>query len=259
MKGFIYICLLLAMPFAAMAQNTKKQGDDAYAYAESIKNDNDARYAKYTEAINIYETVIAEQGGSLPLYYNLGNAYFRINELGKAILNYERALRIDANDKDAKFNLQIAQSNIADKIPQDEVPFYKNWWNSFASLFSKDAWGVIGVITFIGMLVALFFMFFRNHSRVTSLGIAIPCFVITVLANLSAYSLDSSDGLAEAIVMDEMVIIRSSPNDSGTELTEIHEGLKVNVVDEVKDWVKIEADNGNRVVGWVKVISLERI
>ena len=146
MKKIIYICLLLALPLSIMAQETveytKKQGDEAYA---------DARY---TDAITIYESVLAKQGASLSLYYNLGNAYYRNNQPGKAILNYERALRIDANDEDAKANLEFVQSRIVDKIPQDEVPFYKKWGNAIAGIFSQNVWAIIGIITFVGMLVA---------------------------------------------------------------------------------------------------------
>ena len=251
MKRIIYICLLLAVPFISLAQeslgSTKEQGDAAYAEK------------RYADAIAIYETLLEEQGSTLPLHYNLGNAYFKTNQFGKAILNYERALRIDANDEDTNANLEIAQGAIKDKIPQDEVPFYKRWWQGFTGIFSKDLWGVIGVITFIGVLVALFFYFFRKEMRHTSLVIAIVCVVFTILANVPAGSLASVNDSPEAVIMDEMVFIRNAPDDSGTELTKIHEGLKVKVIDEVKDWVKIEADNGNRIIGWVKSKSLERI
>ena len=128
MKKIIYVFLLLTAPFAAFSQDgngyDKELGDAAYA--ESNFND----------AITIYEAVIAEQGGSLPLYYNLGNAYYRTNQPGKAILNYERALKIDANDEDTKANLEFVQSKIVDKIPQDDVPFFKEWSNAFFNLFS---------------------------------------------------------------------------------------------------------------------------
>lgn len=251
MKKIIYICLLLALPLSIMAQETveytKKQGDEAYA---------DARY---TDAITIYESVLAKQGASLSLYYNLGNAYYRNNQPGKAILNYERALRIDANDEDAKANLEFVQSRIVDKIPQDEVPFYKKWGNAIAGIFSQNVWAIIGIITFVGMLVATFFYYFRNRRRAVLLVTIILCLLITIIANISAYSLNSSDASDEAVIMDEMVIVKSSPDSSGTELTKIHEGLKVKIIDEIVDWVKIEADNGNSVTGWVKSQTLERI
>lgn len=255
MKKIISALLLLLMPFAAIAQDftgqvyTKELGDSAYAQS------------RFADAITIYENVIAEQGGSLPLYYNLGNAYYRTNEPGKAILNYERALRIDANDEDTKANLEFVQSKIVDTIPEDEIPFYKEWGNAVSSLFAKDTWGIIAVVAFAIMLIILFFFFFKNNARGLSFGIAFACLAITIVANMSARNLGSKDdGMSEGVVLDEMVVVKSSPDSSGTELTKIHEGLKVTIIDDaIEDWVKIEANNGNRVVGWIRTKSMERI
>lgn len=255
MKKIISAFLLLLMPFAAISQDvaghtsTKELGDSAYAASQ------------FADAITIYETVIAEQGASLPLYYNLGNAYYRTHQFGKAILNYERALRIDANDEDTKANLELVQSRIIDSIPQDEVPFYQEWGNAISSLFSKDTWGVIGIVAFAMMLATIFFLIFRNNTRGILLGISISCLVVTIVANVSARSLGNKGfSMPEGVILDEMVLVKSSPDSSGTELTKIHEGLKVTIIDNtLTDWVKIEANNGNRVIGWIKTKSMERI
>ena len=254
MKRIISIFLLSITSFIAFSQEnenvyTKELGDKAYAEA------------RYDDAVAIYEAVIAEEGATLPLYYNLGNAYYRTNNPGKAILNYERALSIDADDEDVKANLQFVQSMIVDKIPQDEVPFYKVWGRAFAGMFSKDTWGVIAVVTFITMLIALFFAIFKRNTRKISIIIASVCLLFTILSNVSAFSF-ANRGMdtPQGVILDEMVVVKSSPESSGTELTKIHEGLKVTIIDDtLDDWVKIEANNGNRVVGWIKKKSMERI
>ena len=250
MKKIISTLLLLVLPFAAFSQEvTKELGDKAYAES------------RFNEAIDIYEAVIAGQGASLPLYYNLGNAYFRTNQPGKAILNYERALLIDANDEDTKANLEFVQSKIVDKIPQDEVPFYTVWGRSISSLFSKDTWGIIGFASFVMMLAMLFFNLFKSNTRKISLFVIGISLLFTIIANVSAYSLGKSNsGMPEGVILDEMVVVKSSPENAGTELTKIHEGLKVLIIDDtLADWVKIEANNGNRVVGWIKSKSMEHI
>ena len=175
MKRIISIFLLSITSFIAFSQEngnvyTKELGDKAYAEA------------RYDDAVAIYEAVIAEEGATLPLYYNLGNAYYRTNNPGKAILNYERALSIDADDEDVKANLQFVQSMIVDKIPQDEVPFYKVWGRAFAGMFSKDTWGVIAVVTFITMLIALFFAIFKRNARKISIIIASVCLLFTTMS-----------------------------------------------------------------------------
>ena len=254
MKRIISIFLLSITSFIAFSQEnesiyTKELGDKAYAEA------------RYDDAVSIYEALIAEKGATLPLYYNLGNAYYRTNNPGKAILNYERALQIDADDEDTKANLQFVQSMIVDKIPQDEVPFYKVWGRAFAGIFSKDTWGVIAVVTFITMLIAFFLVIFKRNFRTISIIIASVCLLFTILANVSAFSLANREtDTPQGVILDEMVVVKSSPESSGTELTKIHEGLKITIIDDTLDeWVKIEANNGNRVVGWIKKKSMERI
>ena len=111
------------------------------------------------------------------------------------------------------------------------------------------------------MLVMLFIALFKSNLRKVSLAVAVIAFVIAAVANISAFNIDSkTDGMPEGVILDEMVVVKSSPDASGTELTKTHEGLKVVILDNVlSDWVKIEANNGNRVVGWVKKKSLEQI
>lgn len=253
MKKNISVFLFIIIPFFAVSQEnvgyTKELGDKAYSES------------RYNDAIDIYEAVIAEQGASLPLYYNLGNAYYRSNQPGKAILNYERALSIDAFDEDTRANLEFVQEKIVDNVPVDEIPFYKEWGNSLISLLSKDAWAIVGIVAFVVMLLTLFFYLFSNNTRKISLTLVTISLAITVISNISAYNLGKSGNeLPKGIILDEMVVVKSSPDSSGTELTKIHEGLKVTIIDDaLSDWVKIEADNGNRVVGWVKTKSLERI
>ena len=250
MKKIILLLLLFVTPAVTFSQEyTKELGDKAYAES------------KFDEAITIYEAVIAEKGASLPLYYNLGNAYYRSNQPGKAILNYERALKIDANDEDTKANLEFVQSKIVDKIPQDEVPFYTQWGNALFSIFSKDTWGVIGIVSFTVMLIMLFVYLFKGNMRKISLVLVVIALLFTIIANISAFNLEKRvSEKSEGVILDEMVVVKSSPDSSGTELTKIHEGLKVLIIDDaLSDWVKIEADNGNRVVGWIKTKSIERI
>ncbi len=252
MKNIISAFLFLTLPFVAVSQENptaKELGDKAYAES------------RYGDAVAIYETALAEQGPSLALYYNLGNAYYRTNQPGKAILNYERALRIDANDEDTKANLEFVQSAIVDTIPQDDFPFFRQWSNTLFRLFSKDTWGVIGIVSFIAMLAMLFLYLFENKARKLSFTVAVISLLFVVIANIAAFGLSGSgDDMPAGVILDEMAVVKSSPDSYGTELTKIHEGLKVTIIDDtLADWVKIEANNGNRVVGWIKAKSLERI
>ena len=107
----------------------------------------------------------------------------------------------------------------------------------------------------------LFLYIFKSNARRISMMVVVISLLFVILANVSAAALSGSgDELPEGIILDEMVVVKSSPDSYGTELTKIHEGLKVVIIDDtLADWVKIEANNGNRVVGWVKAKSLEQI
>jgi tetratricopeptide (TPR) repeat protein len=189
MKNIISAFLFLILPFAAVSQENptaKEQGDKAYAES------------RFADAVSIYETVLAEQGPSQALYYNLGNAYYRTNQPGKAILNYERALRIDANDEDTKANLEFVQSTVVDTIPQDDVPFFRQRSNALFGIFSKDTWRVIAVVSFFTMLAMLFLYLFKRNARRFSLTIVVMSLLFVVIANVAAFGLSGgSNNLPE--------------------------------------------------------------
>ena len=149
MKNIIYTLLLLVMPFMATAQETKT--------AEYSKALGDSAYsqARYDDAIRIYEAVIAKDGGSVELYYNLGNSFVRNNMVGKAILNYERALRISPTDKDTKANLEYALTMTKDEVAEQYELFLTAWFKAIVNTMGITAWAVIGVVAFILLLLSL--------------------------------------------------------------------------------------------------------
>ena len=264
MKRTIYILLLLVcLPLLATAQEESTQ--EIVTEKTATKNAGDEAYSqeRYQEAIEVYEEVLQKGGETLELHYNLGNAYYRNNMIGEAILNYERALKIDPTDDATKFNLDFAYGRIKDEIPQADKIFFIEWGRAFVNMFSINTWAVIAIVTFILLLAAVLLIMFGKSIAIrrTSVIIAILSFIITLSANISAYNIytvmtDDSN----AIVMKEEVNVKSSPDNSGTVLIKIHEGRKVRILDDtIKDWVEIEVDNGKLIVGWVPSYTIERV
>ena len=255
MKNLIYILLLLAMPFMATAQETKTPecnkalGDSAYSQA------------RYDDAIRIYETVIANDGGSVELYYNLGNSFFRNNMIGKAILNYERALRISPTDKDTKANLEYALTMTKDEVAEQYELFLAAWFKAIVNTMGITAWAVIGVVAFILLLLCLLLFFFNRKVgiRKTALVFVIFSVFVTIFANIAAthiYNYMNND--SEAVVMREEAYLKSTPDNSGTELVKIHEGRKVKIIDDtMREWKEVELEEGT--VGWLPAAAIERI
>lgn len=260
MNRTAYILLML-LPLVSVAQDkvpadneqpvaySKAMGDSAY-----VNND-------YETAIDIYEAVIANEGEAAELYYNLGNAYYKSNEIAKAILNYERALLLSPSDNDVRFNLELAQSKTVDKVSEGYNIFFMVWIEAIINLMSMTAWAVIGITSFILLLAALLMLFFSNSISVRRLGFAVSIIMLclTIFSNLAAFShyKKQTDRVA-AIIISPSVTAKSTPDNSGTNLFVLHEGRKVKIADDsMKGWKKIELEDGN--VGWIPTEALEKI
>lgn len=125
--------------------------------------DANTQYAEgnYAEAVIQYEQIVTTQP-SAEVYYNLGNAYFKQGELANAILAYERALRHDPTHKDAKHNLQFAQSRIIDNIQDTQSFFLSNWLKSIRNALSLQTWIILSIALFVYTLIALFLFAFSQ-------------------------------------------------------------------------------------------------
>ena len=269
MKTISYIMLFMMLSFTAsamQAENTEtapvNQPMQVTAEAAASKKSGDEAYdqKQYAKAIDIYETVIEENGATSQLLYNLGNAYFRSNETGKAILCYERALRIDPTDEEIKANLEFAQNHIRDEVLEQHEIFFVAWFYAFVGLLGVNAWAIVAVSAFMLFLTGIVvFLLVRNRGmRSIGLVMAVGGLMVSVFGNIAAlltYNTLTDD--TQAIVMKEEVTMMSAPG-SSTALVKIHEGRKVTVTDDsIEDWKEIQLEDGT--IGWVKRNDIERI
>ena len=219
-----------------------------------------ANYAEgnYTEAVQQYQEVLAEQP-SAEVYYNLGNAYFKQGELSQSILAYERALRLKPTMKDAKHNLQFAQTRIVDNIPDTQSFFLSSWLKTVRNSLNQQAWIIFSISLFVFALVGFFFFAFSRTIwlRKTAFYTSLVALLISICACANAGSLHKRDSLrAEAIITQGIVNAKASPDRSGTDLFTIHEGTKVRITDVIGDWCCIHVGNN---IGWMQLAHLERI
>ena len=233
---------------SARAELNKALGDSAYSAGD------------YTTAVDVYERLLAD-GESAALYYNLGNAYFKEDDMARAILNYERALRLAPADKDIRFNLELVRSKTIDRTSERVEIFFVRWFRNFASLLSLDGWARVGIVLFVLFLamVALCVFGKKRNLRKTSLVLALVLLVLTISANAIGHSQKRHLTVrTEAIVMQPSVVVRSTPSASGTELFVIHEGRKVTITDDsMQAWKEIVLEDSN--VGWIETKALEVI
>lgn len=222
--------------------------------------DANAQYAEgnYAEAATQYEQILQEQP-TAEVYYNLGNAYFKQGELAQSILAYERALRLKPSFKDAKHNLQFAQSRIIDNIEDTQSFFLSNWLKAIRNALSQRVWMVGSIILFIMALVGFFLFAFSQTLwlRKTAFYCSVVALVVSVMACANAGSLYQRDTQrSEAIITQGIVNAKSSPDRSGNDLFTVHEGTKVEIHEVIGDWCCVHVGNN---IGWMPLEYLERI
>ena len=246
-KTSAVILLMLLLPVGAHAV-TKAEADSAYVRGE------------YQQAIKDYEALL-KNGASADLYYNLGNAYYRSENITRAVLNYERALLLSPGDRDIRFNLQLARSKTIDKIVPESEMFFITWYHALVNLMSVDGWARTAIFALALVIVLSLVYLFSGQIWLRKIGFfgGITMLALFVLANVFAsqqkQSLMHRKG---AIVVSSSVTVKSTPATNGTDLFILHEGTKVSIKDgSMKDWKEIRLADGKE--GWIKSKEIEMI
>ena len=214
----------------------------------------------YKEAILTYEKILADGNTAAEVYFNLGNSYFKENDLSTAILNYERARTINPGDEDVIFNLRMAYNSTVDKIEPVPILFYQRWWQSLIHIFSPGTWSIIAIsLIWITLFAGIVYLFAAtaNGKRNAFLCTLTLLFISMAIFYLSYSSHRAIYGKNEAIILASTSYIRSSPDVKSTKLFMLHEGTKVIIIDDQKDWKQIKIANGN--VGWIEKDAIEKI
>ena len=240
--------LVAASCLDAAAMATKANADKAYA-AEH-----------YQQAIADYEELL-KQGANADIYYNLGNAYYRTNNLTRAIINYERAALLAPGDADVRFNLQLARSKTIDKITPESEMFFFNWYRQFVNLMSVDGWAKTALWALALAIVFALTYLFAERLLLRKLGfyggmLLVLLFVVSnIMAHQQKAKLTHRTG---AIVVAPSVQIKSTPSKNGTDLFNLHEGTRIDIIDgSMKQWKEIRIADGKS--GWIESSKMEII
>ncbi|MCK9641211.1 MAG: tetratricopeptide repeat protein [Prolixibacteraceae bacterium] len=215
---------------------------------------------KYAAAVKTYEAVSAKGLESFELYYNLGNALYKSNNITYAILNYERALKLSPGNEDALFNLNMAKRQVVDNIDLLPEPGFLRWWHELISSRPADSWGTHSLITFFLFLILVALFLFATTIRNKQLTFWLA--VVALSYSLLTFSFGSSQRSKlvhhnSGVITERSVRMKGSPSETGTELFILHEGLSVQITDKLGDWIEIRLADGNK--GWVKEGALIRI
>lgn len=243
--SILIVMLGLALPASAI---TKENADTEY------------KKGNYQQAIKDYKELL-KAGTSAEVYYNLGNAYYRTDNITYAILCYERALLLSPSNDDIQFNLQLAQSKTIDKISPEPQMFLVKWYKSLVNLQSINSWAATSIVSLVLAFVLLAVYLFFGKVLVRKIGFygSIFFFCIFVLGNMCAYQqkiqFDSRTG---AIVVVPSLQLKKVPDNKSSNIAVIHEGTRVDIIDDsMKNWKYVRL--GDNREGWLHVSQIEKI
>lgn len=258
MKHVLLIIAFLTVSFGLAAQSAAQRADSAY-------NKED-----YRLAISLYIEDLATHGPDAQVYYNLGNAYYRNGNMGRAVLSYERSLRLDPTDADARHNLEFVRSRIQDR-PEDDTSFLATLHHNILGSMTANAWAWTALVLFVLFLGAAALYIFSSGVMLRKAGFFGGIILLFVFGYALYVALDSA-AIARshnyAVVTAPSTMLSSSPRPSRTStdrVVSIHEGTTVEIVDSVATpddpvspmWYNVKVNNATR--AWLRASDVERI
>ena len=251
MKRYIFVlslALVSVLTQAASLAEMKTLADTAYVQSD------------YEKAVKLYGK-LAEQSPDAEVFYNLGCAYYRLDDIAHSVLWFERALKLDPSNKDVLFNLELARTKTIDKIiPQHEFILF-TYFRSMTNWFSLRTWTIIGLLSFVIMLLSLL-LFWGSGSiivRKVAFSSAVLLLLISVLANVCALQQKNFKQVhTSGIITSPAVTVKSTPADNGNDLFVLHEGSKVEILDSsLNEWCEVTIADGKQ--GWIPKKSFDLI
>lgn len=202
-------------------------------------------------AIEKYELIRSNGMESGELYYNLANAYYKINKLGRARLNYERALEILEGDEAVEQNLELLKSRLVDQIEEPPRLLITEWWMTIINMYNMQTLAIV-LLTFLWLTLisAGIFIYFRKRGRIKFKGIFLSflfcmIFVLTIWLN-KIYLFETEK---HGVILIPTVTVYAEPAENTTELFVIHEGTEVSILRSSGNWLEVRLIDGK--TGWL--------
>lgn len=248
MKRFFAIIVLFIISINVYSNNVDNLADSAQNYFMQ---------SRYDESLQLYDSIIKLGYSSTDLYYNVGNCYYRTNDLANSIYYYEKALILDPSNEDAEFNLKIANQQLKQNIEPVPVPFYTEWGTSILNIMSSDAWTIFNIVVLVLLMAGIaVYLFIDNITfQKTGFAVAAVCLVLFVFTAVCAYKSSTVITDNKYAIVFEQSMVMSSPNSDAVNSFEICEGLKVSVTDSANNMYNIKLADGKE--GWIKAADIK--
>ena len=258
-------CLLIGLGmFGMLSASSSAMAQEAPAKSEtiqSLKQKADDAYSKgkYLDAIESYEAAL-KKGKSANLYYNLGNAYYRTDNVTRAIINYEKARLLAPGDDDIIHNLEVARSKTIDNIQPGEKIFFKVWYENIKTSMGIDTWATLSLVSLVvALLLFLVYLFVKNMMlRKVAFYLSVALVIVFILGNVFASQLkDYTINSKCAVIVSPTATAKKTPTEQGADACILHEGTRGDVIDALKGWYEIRLADG--IEGWISEKDVEVI
>ena len=255
--GLLGLLLWAALPSTLHAQRSKLPVD----YAQQLYAEGNLLYQReqYEEAIHTYEQILSLPYEAWEVYYNLGNAYFKTGAYSKAILSFERAARLDPDNAEIKQNLALSRSKITNE--REALPdfFLKKTWQKVVYFLSPDTWAVSLIVLAAALLlcVSAYYLSERFQIRRAAFYGILVLVVAAFIALMACISARKARFKAEAVIMVPQSEVKARPEATSETQYLLHEGNKVEILNEIAPYGKIRMSDGNQ--GWIPLSDMERI
>ncbi len=239
--------VFLLFPILFFGQTSFEQANELY------------QEERFEEAAQEYEQILQSGEHSVELYFNLGNAYYKLNQIAPAIYNYEKALLLSPNNA-VKNNLKFAQNMAIDDIKELPKVGFANWVSGFTSVYHYDTWAKIAVgFSFLLLLSFIGYYFLKKIIVKRVLFSMMIMFLVFSMLSMLIASFEKNQVQSDhpAIVFAESVVVKAEPKESANNLAVIHEGAKVYIVDSVDNYYKVELLNGTE--GWLAKTAVKTL
>lgn len=203
---------------------------------------------EYTKAADSYLQILENGEHSAALYFNLGNTYYKLNDIAPSIYYYEKALLLKPNDKDIKNNLAYAQNMTLDAIEPLPQTSLAKFYNKLTHYLSFDQWAYVGIVLmllFVGCYIAFYYFKFATQKRIAFISSIIFLLGSLMAVFLAYFQFQKFNSDQPAIVFAEEVSIKSEPNNRGQTVFSLHAGTKVNILEHLNDWTRIGISDGS--------------
>ena len=247
-KAPVFIFLFLS--FATFSQNVNlfEEGKEHY------------RNGKYQQAIDSWNKIIENGQTSPELYFNLGNAQYKLNQIGPSIYYYEKALQLSPNDADIKNNLAFAENARIDSIEPLPKTVFSKWYHGISSIFTFEGWAVLAVVFsvfFVALFLFYYFAFAERRKRLLFVSAMFSGILLIASLTMAFFTYSDYSKNQPAIIFASEIEVKTEPSMGSNAAFTLHEGTKVQILAQDGNWFRIALADGKD--GWIPASDLKQL